>query len=236
MELQWKLRLCGDSCRYDPLGNLTNITYQTSPSITLHYDAVNRLTSMVDAMGETSYGYDAAGQLSSEDGPWPDDTVSFTYNNGLRASVSVSAPNGAAWRQTYGCDSAKRLTAVTSPAGSFGYTCDSARALQLGTISLPSAACITNTYDNVARLVSIAVRGPDLSTTSPRCCQLNQASQRTQQVFSAGNYLDDTYDNIGQLQTARSKESGGTTNRLHEQLGYTYGAGGNLNSRTNDAP
>jgi hypothetical protein len=48
--------------------------------------------------------------------------------------------------------------------------------------------------------------------------------------------MSDRCDNIGQLQTARGKESGGTTNRLHEQLGYAYDAAGNLNSRTNNAP
>ena len=38
-----------------------------------------------------------------------------------------------------------------------------------------------------------------------------------------------TYDNTGQLQPARDTETGGATNRLHEQLGYVYGvAGGRL--------
>lgn len=41
----------------------------------------------------------------------------------------------------------------------------------------------------------------------------NQGNQRTQQVFKEGNYLDYTYDNIGQLKTAKCKDAGGTTNR-----------------------
>jgi len=36
------------------------------------------------------------------------------------------------------------------------------------------------------------------------------------------------------LQTARGKESGGSPNRLHEQLGYVYDPAGNLNCRTNN--
>ena len=43
-----------------------------------------------------------------------------------------------------------------------------------------------------------------------------------------------TYDDIGQLKTARGKESGGTS-RLHEQFGYAYDAAWNLNYRTNNA-
>jgi len=34
---------------------------------------------MVDAVGTTVYGYDAVGQLLSEDGPWSGDAVNYTY-------------------------------------------------------------------------------------------------------------------------------------------------------------
>ena len=77
-------------------------------------------------------------------------------------------------------------------------------------------------------LGSINHQLPLLSTTTP-------ASQRTQQVFTAGNYVNYTYDTCGQLLTAIGKESGGTTNRLHEQFGYAYDPAGNLNYRTNNA-
>ena len=44
-----------------------------------------------------------------------------------------------------------------------------------------------------------------------------------------------TYDKIGQLQTAKGRESGGATPRLHEQFGYEYDAAWNLQRRTNNA-
>ena len=50
-----------------------------------------------------------------------------------------------------------------------------------------------------------------------------------------GSYVNYTYDKIGQLNTALGLESGGTTNRLLEQLGYAYDAAGNLHYRTNNA-
>ncbi len=40
------------------------------------YDALNRPTNMVDAVGTTHYGYDDAGELLSEGGLWNDDAVS----------------------------------------------------------------------------------------------------------------------------------------------------------------
>ena len=74
---------------------------------------------MVDAVGATVYGYDAAGQLLSEDGPWPNDTVNYTHQNRLRQSLSVQAPNGDAWQQSYAYDWARRLDSVKSSAGAF---------------------------------------------------------------------------------------------------------------------
>ena len=63
----------------------------------------------------------------------------------------------------------------------------------------------------------------------------NQANQRTQQVFTASDYVNYTYDPAGQLKTALGKEAGGVTNRMHEQFGYAYDPAGNLNWRTNNA-
>ena len=179
--------------------------------------------------------YTAVGQLLSEDGPWTSDTVSYTYQNRLRTSLSVQAPNASAWSQTYAYDAAKRLTNVTSPAGAFGYQYPGSRPSALvSRLALPNGAYITNTYDSVARLLSTTLKNTQNSTLNTHNYSYNQGNQRTQQVFTAGNYVDYTYDNISQLKTAKGKESGGTE-RLHEKLGYAYDAAGNLNQRTNNA-
>lgn len=73
-------------------------------------------------MGTNFYNYDAAGQLLSEGGLWPNDVVNFIYANRLRNSMSIMEPNASAWDQSYGYDNARRLSSVTSLAGSFGYT------------------------------------------------------------------------------------------------------------------
>ena len=221
--------------RYDAVGNLTNIVHPVSANISLAYDALNRLTSMVDGLGTTVYGYDDVGQLLSEDGPWADDTVSYTYNNRLRASVSVLAPNASPWTESYAYDAAKRLTNVTSAAGSFGYMYDPTRNLQVGRLTLPNGAAITNAYDSVARLLSTTLKNSQLAALNSHQYSYNTASQRTQQVFTASNYVNYAYDGMGQLTAANGKEAGGTTNRLQEQFGYVYDAAGNLNYRTNNA-
>ena len=76
---------------------------------------------MVDAVGTTIYGYAAGGELWTEDGPWSSDTVTSSYSNRLRTALSLAQPTGA-WTNGFGYDAAKRLTNVTSQAGSFTYT------------------------------------------------------------------------------------------------------------------
>jgi RHS repeat-associated protein len=194
----------------------------------------------------TKYSYDAVGQLLSEDGPWTSDTVSHTYTNRLRTGLSLAQPGASAWTNGYLYDSAKRLTNITSQASAFGYAYGAPSTLGspepgeggasalVRKLTLPNGSFITNTYDNDARLLSTKLLNPQLTTLNSHQYGYNAGNQRTQQVFTAGNFANYSYDNIGQLKTAFGKESGGTANRWQEQLGYAYDATGNLNFRTNN--
>lgn len=147
--------------------NLTVIAYPSNSanSISLTYDADNRLTNMMDAVGTTRYSYAAFGALASEDGPWDRDTVTYAYTtNRLRSKLSLVQPNASDWVQTYTYDGANRLANTTSPAGAFGYSyrvgqiSDPVGYIPYGTqhpavgrlverLALPSGAYITNAYD-----------------------------------------------------------------------------------------
>jgi RHS repeat-associated protein len=225
--------------RYDPVGNLTNVDYSggtvTMPSVYLAYDKLNRLTNMVTTGTFTNnFTYDAVGQLLSEGGLWPNDTVSYTYNNRLRTGLSLQAPNASAWGQSYGYDNARRLTSLVSPAGTFGYTYGSTNLQRVIKLSLPNSAYITNTFDNVARLTGTYLKNSGNTNLDSYAYGYNQANQRTNVVRTAGDFVNYTYDNEGELTTAIGKESNGT-NRWQEQFGYNYDAAGNLNNRTNNA-
>jgi YD repeat-containing protein len=232
----------GDTAyRYDPVGNLTNVDYPGSlMDIALQYDPLDRLTNVVDALGTTRFGYTAAGQLLSEDGPWAEDTVSYGYRDRRRTLMSVLQPNASPWAQSYAYDGIARLTNAVSAAGGFGYEYGGYASDLIPFLYLPGHApssqrFVQNTYDTLARLTGTGLYTPFASPANGHGYAYNAAHQRTRQVFTAGNYIDYTYDKIGQLKTATGWEADTTTARLEEKFGYEYDAAWNLNRRTNNA-
>ncbi len=189
---------------------------------------------MVDAAGTNVYSYTLLNQLASESGRWANDTVSYGYTNRLRNAMILQQPNGPAWAQYYGYDIAKRLAAVSTPEGLFSYT-HSGPTLLSTNLSLPNGAAIMNSYDAVARLTGTYLKNASGTVLNSHVYTYNNGNQRTRQTRTIGDYVDYTYDNTGQLQSAVGKESGGTTNRWHEQFGYAYDAAQNLQYRTNNA-
>ncbi len=219
---------------YDPVGNLTNVVYPKNPAISFAYDAINRLTNMVDGLGNTAYGYDAAGQLTSEDGPWPDDTVNIAYTNRLRTSLSLLQNGAPAWINGYAYDPARRLKSVASPAGTFGYAYDPVRIKLVDEISMPNGTYITNSYDSVARLASTYLQNSAEEVFDSYDYGLNMAGQRTNVIRLGESTVNYSYDNAGELTSARGFENSDGLARLQEQFGYGYDAAGNLGSRTNN--
>jgi len=77
-------------------------TQRVKPTQSLHYafDALNRLTNMVDAVGTSRFSYATNGLLAAEDGPWDADTVGFSYGTApLRSRLTLLQPNASDWVQ-----------------------------------------------------------------------------------------------------------------------------------------
>ena len=180
---------------YDPAGNLTNIDYAVSPDIRFQYDGLNRLTNMVTVgLFTNRFTYTAANLLASEDGSWDSDTVSYGYQNRLRTSLALSQANASDWTQTYAFDLAKRLTNVTSAAGSFGYFYTNASTVPspgslVRKLVLPSGAYITNAFDSVGRELFTKLCKSDATLLNSHQYVYNPAGQRTQQVFTVSDYV-----------------------------------------------
>jgi RHS repeat-associated protein len=220
---------------YDGVGNLTNVTPQNSPHVTFAYDELNRLVTMVDGVGTNRFSYNPTGQLAAEDGPWASDTVVYGYTAGRRTSLTLAQPYSSPWVQWYGYDSAGRLEELTSPAGYFEYLFGggSSASPLIKKLTFPNETYLTNTYDSVARLASTVLIDSANTPLNSHVYLVNQGNQRYKQTFKDGNFLDYTYDEVGQLQSATGKELGGGAMRMHEKIGYKYDASGNLLVRTN---
>lgn len=215
---------------YDPVGNLTGVTYATSPSISLSYDFDNRLTTMVDAIGTTAYTYDQVGQLLGEGGLWPDDAVNYTYQNRLRMALSLAHPDGTGWTEDYGYDDARRLIGVQSADGTFDYAYDPVKLQRVEGLGLPNGAYITNSYDSVARVLSTALISSNGVSLDSQNYVYNTAGQRTSETNTAGDYRTYSYDSEGELTKALAHEANGST-RLVDEAKYTYDAAGNVTSK-----
>ena len=72
-----------------------------------------------------------------------------------------------------------------------------------------NGANVTNAYDSVARLLNTTLRNSGGTLLNLHNYGYNAGSQRTHQVFTAGNYVNYTYDNMGQLTSASGRESAG---------------------------
>ena len=240
---RWQAGNVATAYKFDAVGNLTNVAYAGGPvttsPISLRYDALNRLINLQDGIGTTAYTWTGGNQLASEDGPWADDTASSTYTARLRTALTVLSPNSqlpSAYAYAY--DEYRRLTNVTSAAGMFGYEYNVGQSVSAGSLiaklTLPGHSTIENEQDDLGRLLNTVLKDHQQSTLNSHAYTYNAGNQRTKQTFTAGNYADYTYDDIGQLKTANGFEAN-TTTRLHEQFGYAYDKAWNLSQRTNNA-
>jgi hypothetical protein len=182
---------------------------------------------MVDAAGTTKYTYYAGGLLNSEDGPWSSDTVTYTYNNRLRASLSLQQPSGT-WTNGYTWDATNRLSTETSSAGTFVYSYKAGQASSLPIkLALPNSSYITNTYDTVARLTGTYLDNSSNTILDKSEYLYNTGNQRIRLTRTDSSYYTNNYDSIGQLVWADSTVAA-------EDRGYLYDAAWNLNQRTNN--
>lgn len=221
---------------YDPVGNLTNVNHPSSADITMAYDALNRLTSMIDAAGTNVYAYKSFGALASEDGPWPSDTVSYDYASARRRSgMALNQPNAAPFPATYGYDSAHRLQSLASPAGSFTYGYLTNKGNLVDKLTLPNSAYITNVFDGNSRLFSSTLKSSDHTELNLHVYTNNVANQRLSQTRLGGDFVKYTYDDIGQLTAAVRVNPGNTSNRGNERLSWTNDAAGNIHSNRDAA-
>jgi RHS repeat-associated protein len=237
---------------YNANGNLTKVDYPAGTTdIDYTYDALNRMTSMVDAAGTTTWSYSLPGNgvfITAEDGPWSNDTVTVTNIHGLRSALVIQQPVST-WTTTYAHDTSRRLTGVTGGGQTWSYDHTTATGAALASVAagsliskvtLPGSHRIDNTFNSLGLLTdsSLKTSGGTLRNQHGYvhdAAHRRTTGSRTNSVATGWNgRFDYTYDSVGQLQTAWAYNSAGTQ-LTSQKWGYAYDPGQNLLRQTNNA-
>ena len=143
---------------YDALNRLTFIGYGTQPgpvyesTVTLGYDAGNRVTSVVDSLaGSITRTYDGMDGVTSESSP--QGAVSYTYDGAGRPATMTVAGQPVI---NYSFDNADRLTNVTQGTTSMSFSYDVA-SRKTG-VTLADGITGAYTYDKNSRVTSITYK------------------------------------------------------------------------------
>lgn len=213
-----------------------------TPSISYTYDPnYNRVKTMVDGIGTTTYAYNpiairpalGAGQLASIDAPLANDTIMFRYDQLGR--VTNRSINGAANSDTWAFDTLGRVSWETNKLGTFANTYVGVTS-RLSKVAYPGGMTLNYAYFSNAqdkRLQQIKNSNNKNALISQfdytydaegelTTLKKNYAGLSAPQRF----YL--SYDNADQLLTAPLRNA--STNALIKQYTYGYDLAGNRTS------
>jgi RHS repeat-associated protein len=208
-----------------------------TPSVSYTYDPnYNRVSTMVDGIGTTTYGYNpiavppalGAGQLASIDAPLANDTITFSYDQLGR--VNNRSINGAANSETWSFDSLGRVSTDVNKLGTFTNTYVGVTN-RLSKLAYPGGASANYLYfPNAQNKRLQQIRNLNNSTNNNKNFISEQdytydaegeitTWKKDYSGISAAQRFDFGYDNADQLLTAPLKNA--STNALIKQ--YTYG-------------
>lgn len=250
---------------YNRDNTLKSIAYGSAiiptPGVSFQYDPdYKRVVSMTDGTGTTRYSYNSisgtptlgAGALASVDGPLPNDTITYGYDE-LGRSVH-RAINGVDLAVTF--DAAGRPVGVTNALGIFAYAYDGS-SRRLVSKSFPNGQNIERSYGNtlqdllLQRITHTVGVTPVSEFLYGRDILKGRITTWSQQAGAqSANLLTFGYDSVNQLLSATVTNAGNLVNtfayaydpagnRLTEQVGasnYTATYNGLNEIRTTTAP
>ena len=226
---------------YELDDSIRSITYADAtvptPGATFTYDPVSgRMLTMTDGSGTTTYTYHpitnpptlGAGKLASVDGPLPDDTVTYSYDEIGR--VVRRSINEATWTRAF--DSLGRVASMTTPAGAFRYGYDGVSD-RVASVAYPNGQSATYIYyanNGDRRLTEIhhlAQGGATLSSFAYTYDAAGNIKTWTRQFGTdPASVYAYQYDAADQL-IAATLTSGGATPTTLKRYRFAYDPAGN---------
>jgi len=227
---------------YNVDNTLAGITYTNAehptPNVTFAYDTdFRRIKRMLDGIGTTTYAYNpiapgtfGAGRLASVDGPLPDVTLTYTYDE-LSRSIGY-AINGVGETSTF--DPLGRLLTAVNPLGTFGYTYLGATS-RMDKVTYPNGMTCQYNYHPLNgdfRLKEIIHTLPGNTLLSRHSYEYNTVGNITRWTqISPQAGLDRSwlcgYDAADQLISVASQDPDTLAPLPTGQYGYTYDFAGN---------
>lgn len=205
-----------------------------TPPVAFAYDAnYNRVTSMTDGIGTTRYRYipisptltAGAGQLASVDGPLPNDTITFNYNeSGRRVATAI---NGIA--STLILDISGRIIGATNALGVVSYSYDG-NSLRRTSEVYPNAQTVERIYGNalqdhlLQRITYKSGNTPISEFIYNRDVRVGQISSWSQQTGAQTPFVSSfVYDDGNQLTGASISQGANVVSNFS----YSYDPAGN---------
>jgi RHS repeat-associated protein len=223
------------SFRYDIAGNPERAS-GAGRVVNYVYDTLDQLESVTENGQLTTFGYNVAGELTSENGPLANDTIEYDYNLlGQRSSRTV---NGVSRQDNY--DSQGRLMTIANVLGSFtnNYISGISRRLDVTTTSTGmSTAFGYHSAQNEFRLASIWHKTSGGATAEKYDYEYDSVGQITGWTITPFNASSQrweiAHDPVGQIQSAIRRNT--TTQALASSRGYTYDGAKNRRSSIIDS-
>ena len=202
--------------KYDLAGLLTNVSYSATntPGVRYSYNIRNLLGSMADGWSTNSMTYDALGRLTSVVEVFGTSTQTWGYVfDPLGRITSVTwrvSGNTNVFRTSYGVDALGRVTNLSADGGSFFYAYTNA-GLQIARLTYPNGETANYSYDAIGRLTNLAY-----STGEQWSYAFDSRDNVTRCVDPATNVYAYSYDDAGRLTEATGLKGTNTV------TGYPY--------------
>jgi RHS repeat-associated protein len=180
---------------YDFVGNVTGVGDPLGHTTQTTYDAVNRVSTVTDALTQTTTTmYDAAGNVTLTIDPRNVETA-YTYDalNRLSTVTDAYASGSLARTTTYTLDAVGNEIAVTDPVGHAVTT--SFDALNRPTLIQDAFGQVTSTTYDAGGAVSLVDDGLSYRTTY----KLDALGRATRTIDANGNYTAQAFDADGRM-------------------------------------
>lgn len=191
---------------YDADNRPLKITYSDgTPAVTYGYDAAGNLTSVADGTGTRALSYDPDGNLTGVKGPG---TGSFSYAyDGDNNVTSRTYPDGTTASYTY--DAGNHMASMTNGSATTTYSYDPAG--DLVSTAMPNGVAQAGTYNGTGQLTGLSdTKGSTVLDSYG--LTLNSGGQPTQVAVTQDGTAQPTryygYDSAGRLASACRTSSG----------------------------